>query len=1067
MSGAIKTNLRGVLIQDPRLTSAAFSASLSSLSEAGSLPGVPQPQQATSLILEASGTQSAGADMEIRTHRGGHPDGSAAFVWRYEGDTDWRGRDGPHLLSAWEFVARSLTAGDYERPHIVTLENGVVICAVEYQRQAVKIYRRSPSSNTWGTADTLFDDGSPSTYGLHPCLLVHPSGMIQVYTWREVSGRVQVRMHYSRDGGESWTLGQKSCLSTAITISAHIAGRLRAGILNNNILLIAEIIDVGASENQIWQYASIDFGATFQSVSQLTGVSRAFPDVIPTSSGLLVVYLAYRAATAPNQLPYYRRLGSAFDALTAVDATAIDVSGSLEWGTMSGTAFSSGDLAGCRDEDGILYLMGRDHDGGTYSELYLVRSTDDGETWEAVGMDGDGAADGAAVWAGRDAGIYPRDFAVAPHCGRVLVAHRFVGGVGSDSLCVGYLGGYTTVTMPLKDQLTDSPNDQTGWLRTWLPFDEPDLVGTAWTKLVVGTPTTTLGSGGVLITGTTGDTVLYYHGPTTTFADGVIGNACLKVVSGSGYLSVRCSDGTNAFQVRVEVSTTQIIARDLFGGTLATVTTGAGTTGVELRLAVGGASGKAAAWWRASGTASDREWTEIGTWTGLTSTALTTSLIGAGNLSAVATEVYLSQLFTTWGSHTGTNLHSGQDNPSELLPRPYSALPMGVDGGLMLKALDGPSFRADEWQISPAYSYGISQIQPDVAASPRRPWRSTDTTQQEIVWEVGEDLADTHGFMDRVTGIYLGGINFRTAALYGRDSGGSWTKLVDIDAATGMTGLSFVRAGAQVRPGSGSANAAHYLPMNVLAGGSFFNGLDTRKILTNTDGTWGGTRACNLLLEDYDTADAASGSGGQLWSPEVTAIFESPAAAYNAFKLVIPATGGISDGYFQIGVCMIGPVIVLGDDYNLGRSLGISGSWTRTTTRGGVDTFRSTAPVGRSADVDWTEGIDVSGITRSTPDPNHILGRTGGTALAAEGSTPYLVPGLYTFLRGAMSPLVYLPSFSLSSGSTCLSNRQRMLYGRILTESLRQDSVLGEEWADNEQHGEMFRVSKLRIEEIT
>jgi hypothetical protein len=248
----------------------------------------------------------------------------------------------------------------------------------------------------------------------------------------------------------------------------------------------------------------------------------------------------------------------------------------------------------------------------------------------------------------------------------------------------------------------------------------------------------------------------------------------------------------------------------------------------------------------------------------------------------------------------------------------------------------------------------------------------------------------------------------------------------------------------------------------MLAGSTFYDGTVARSVQTNTDGTWGGSRSTHLLLADYDAGDATSGSA-ELWSPEVIATFETQNSGYNAFKLRIP-NQPTAAGYFRIGVALIGPVVVLGDEYSLGRSLGIDGSWTKTETRSGIQSFRRDAPTRRSAEIDWTEGVDASEITATDPDPDGVTHRDGGPAIAAEGAAPYLVPGLYSYLEGALTPLVYLPSFQPMSSSS-IANRQRMLYGRIVTESLRSDSVLGAEWGDDE-FGEMFRVSKVRIEEI-
>jgi hypothetical protein len=64
------------------------------------------------------------------------------------------------------------------------------------------------------------------------------------------------------------------------------------------------------------------------------------------------------------------------------------------------------------------------------------------------------------------------------------------------------------------------------------------------------------------------------------------------------------------------------------------------------------------------------------------------------------------------------------------------------------------------------------------------------------------------------------------------------------------------------------------------------------------------------------------------------------------------------------------------------------------------------------------------------------------------------------FLDGAVTPAVYLPSLSASGSQQTLVHPTQMLYGRLMSESVRLDHVHGEDL-----DGDTWRGSVLRIEE--
>ncbi|MEO0495711.1 MAG: hypothetical protein AAF081_20065, partial [Actinomycetota bacterium] len=150
-----------------------------------------------------------------------------------------------------------------------------------------------------------------------------------------------------------------------------------------------------------------------------------------------------------------------------------------------------------------------------------------------------------------------------------------------------------------------------------------------------------------------------------------------------------------------------------------------------------------------------------------------------------------------------------------------------------LSATRGPGVRNEVLTVDPFYSYGVENLFPRLSPSPARPWRSTDTAEQILAW----DLRSSTGALDRLGsvwhhGVALIGCNFRQAVVeYTRDgttwltanapgTQGTW------DAADGFTGLTYDRRGqagnvdtAWLRPSSTTIAGARVLARNELAGG--------------------------------------------------------------------------------------------------------------------------------------------------------------------------------------------------------------------------------------------------------
>lgn len=1074
-----KPFLRGLLVPDPRISMVTFSKSESSyvgLSPQPPLAEVTGPQ--TMLTPELSGSAD-GTSYELQLVRGGHSGSrGAAFVWRRDTDTRWRGWDGPQTVTAFEFIERTVTTSRWMHPDAATLPSGKVVMVVGRDQRYVVAWVRDPAG--FWTEYEIYDRGAvySVTDGPNPTIVRLPWGRLLCFFYRQVTAALfQVRMMYSDDEGVTWETGQRSVLESKLSTVTATPKRMRAAFVAGSVLLLIHITDAA---DEVWQYASTDAGCNFTLVG--TVEDEGFPSIAVVAGQLLVATLRYTSGGTPEVMPITRVLASAWDTLNGADEAEVDAGGTgMEWGATSAGLFTSGECAVWADDDQTVYLVGRNDDGAAYGEVHIYRSMDGGSSWETMGLSS-AAGVSATVFNTRDAATTMKDITVVAQGSRALLMHSFKAnpGTADDSLAVAYLGGYTTLTLVMQDAGGVDVGEQIGWERTWLPYDEPDDTP-VWTSIVAGTPTVTMTSKGLQIThATVSDSQTYNATPTALVEPGVLALVDVEVDVGTFTFDVRASSGVVSYSARVTVTPSTIVLRDLVAGAdIATVSTTAALTGVQILMGVGnesppGPDGRCRAWYRASGTGEDRDWVAIGGSSTMTAGATATAAVTWGTATGSATaSVYVRQVSWSDGDYTGQRqqMYVTQLNPDDLLGRSMASVPVWLAGGTKIRQADGPGYRGDTWDLPANPTFRIEHIDPRLHPSPRHVFRNNlESNPVDLVWDLGEATF----LAESVLGLYLGGINWRTATLYGRASG-AWTVIATINTAIDAEGLRFNRDGAMVRVNLTGATAAKaYYPAHILAGSyfSFGTGQDpVRKIETNTSGAWaaassGTTKLTALRLEGIDGTEATAGSAGSVWSKEVCIVVPTTGLGrYDALKLSVPGQPTY-EGQLQIGVAVLGHVVVMGHQYDWGRALEWLPRAELVETRSGGRVGVGLGPTRRAVEVNWAGGVDSSDITRDYADPDYIVGYTGGPAVAAPADTPYTLGGLVELLEGSTLPVVYLPSFPMqaSSGSVItITNRALMLYARVMAETLRVESVLGEEWGASK--GEVFRVATVRLEE--
>ena len=1084
-----KGDLRGLVIPARAFADASYTAS----TQASPYAGPVVPDQATGLVLHSSGSldsatsASTGSVIKLETLLGGNV-GEATQRWRFVGESI-RNWEPPLLQSGWEFVARSTVASRFRHPHAVRrAATGLVAVSVIFSANEVRVYRQS-ARGKWSSA-TVEDTGNTT----RATLIELPSGrLVCVYSYQVSSTRTQIRSSYSDDDGATWTQGSTAGLDTPLTMASSDVLRIRAAYLNGLTALFVWAQTGGA--DVIYQYVSSDGGNQWTLVETSFSADAAYPDVCVSGGAIYVGLLQYSASWTPPIRPYVYRLSSAGQALSS--ATGHDASGTgatfEQPATYAGGVFTAGDFALCATDDGYLWTYSTEFGYLAYTgtrETMIRVSTDSGQTWYDNHLSSHTYTAGQNIAYSGSAATALRDLCAVPERGRVVLFHSpqtNPAGVATNftSLCAAYLGGWSSVAM----RATNGKRWEIGgWDWTYVPTDLPRDNGATWTTTQTGAATEAVGSDGLTITATAADRVYYTTTPVTTGYEGqgIVAEWQLTVSAGTLGHTLRISDGTNDYQVRVNVTTTTITLRDMNAGADIASLSMSATDGVVIRVALDKASGawstnvgRVRAWARVDGPYTvgvvthgprqDRLWTQIGTSNTLQSGSATTNALIWGAAGAAGTATYRWAYYSA-GQTTAGNIADSAAPTDRGAIVTTAGSPMHLTQGYRVHGVDGPSVGGDTFTTSASWEYPASAINPFVSPSPRRKWRSTRDNVAEDITISGLDLG---AFGGDLWACYVAGANWQTASLY-RDTG-AVNKLLDLDLAHGLTSLPFTRTRGLVYPSNvgGASTSSIYFPEAALVGAHVdFGGGRVRKVQTNTSGAWtnsatGSYLSTRLELESYDAGDPASGTL-TLRMPAGLFLFETMAST-DVLMLRIPAQD-TTDDYLELGTLLVGKVRVL-RQYSRGRSLGFAPAYEVTETRSGARQVRKLGPTRRTVEIAWDDGVDQSQLYQLPTEPDYFtLGYTGAAALAAPADAAVSVAGIVTETGGATTPVIYVPAIPQQSSAPGtngirLLNPEASLYGRILVDTLRLDADAGVMGSELSSPGEVLQVGSVRIEQ--
>lgn len=1091
---------RGLGIPNDRVEVWSDEAS-ASYQQAGPLPGIPEPQHRTPLKLEATGDQASGTTYSIKALRGGFPVANdAAFVWKHSTDssTSWRGWDVPNAITATEAITFTTGTGQ-SNPHAVTLSDDTVVVCYEYQDSGTqKIGTRIRGTDgTWSSEEVAY--GETGTTDLYPSMVVLPSGRILLFhfTYDATNNEAQVQALYSDDSGETWSVGAEQVLPSALDTTGSGDGeplRVRAAYGNGQILLVLWIRDPGGSARErLWQYAGSDDGMSVELVEDWNGTSGqagGYPDVAFSGGWFIVAY--YDAEDGGSGQGRARRISNAFRELSGV--TEVSLLFGADFDDAGDDSLDDGDIALAVDDTGHVYLFGRSFTAsgsGAGHWAVAARSADYGDSW--VGM-GDGSFGSHGSWWQAEEGLHPSGWCATFQRGRALIVHNMTSTSTTydTSLWATYLGGASQVTMPPLSLFNAGETAQAGFEYTWIAAEDPASLTNMFTTTTTGSPTATLTNGRLRQQGVSTERLTYTAiesasggsgYPSGTVDEGLYMVASVQVDAGKARIRMLVDDGTQGFEIRVDVTPTQIEVFDTVAGS--SVATAAISSSTEHQILVAIAGSNATAWYREYDTGADREWTQIGTTSSLTDSGAGgtgNNELEWGTVTPATASFDLHWRAFRWQSGgygtapwTGTNsLATDPTNPTDLFPREFAG-PAHVDQGLRIAGANGPAIKGDEWSIPVRYTHGVDNL---LTGSPRKTWRSTSTNAQVIPFRwssVGDSATESDVLVIAGYGSNVSSID---VDLYDDDTS-SWSSAGTATLYTRLSGLSYTRNGDTVIPSTGNASTNEpYLDAEEFAGGAFWFGSlgsVTRSILHHSGGKWtdSAQKRPVLILDGVDDTEPASGStSAAILPPSWVILVHLLGGRYSGVRLSIAAAAGSipepAESYWEIGRLVIGHLEAFGEEYSWGYLRRTTPGTELRTARDRTMRSRVVAPSQREFEMGWVDGVDLTETTDpdGDPDPRYAFANDDASAEAVANlrSTPYQLEGLIRRLDGPNEPVVYLPRVpSLSGGSTMTVLNRRSAHALIrLTEPVEITNVQGDELED-----EVVRVPTLRgIEEV-
>ena len=1116
MADTTPTYLRGFLVPMD-LGSANIWAAQSSFTQQGNRTGDAEPQQSSKMRVIATGTQSTGGDLTIKTRGAGSSD-EARFTFTQNNDsaTIEYGRDAFNAISGFDMLYQSASGAlgnHYHNPttHIDSSDN----LFISYHKLNTLNIRKAGYTRIQpdGTqAETIIHtelSGITQTQYFHPNMISLEDESLMFFHLIENDGEANIRAHRSEDNGATWNTVSRETIKESIPVGTSTGAgtntyniqRIRIAQTGGMILMLIEANINNTSttkRNQLFQYLSLDGGCNFQLITKTTQLDdNSFHSVdLKTRFGFFI--LQYCASTTTIHFMTLPTGSSNIHLMREAQQYSTVETGTVTLGTND--FMTSGDTALICDDDGTIYSMFLNH----ARVFYGMKISLDGTVWEVP--NGGSIDQYQNIFNTDDINSTFRAINGNHWLGRGIIACNLETSLTiDDSLCLVYMGGYSNVNLPktaYASGFTDS--NRACYLANYLPVDEPSNISGL---TVVGTANDTI-SGGVLRleSSATHNSNRYYQFNDLTQGIVVVDNAIYNtqgliiratfyvtaggsVTSGADNvgLFISIDDGSSKnYAVKLIASTTQFRLFDNVGSSVIDTVTFNMATGIDIYIAI--ADGKVSTFYRSLDNQELRKFTA-----GPTSSSLTNG--GGSSAGYVVQWGHLNYSTTTtmqssWqGVHvsslgaTGVQFASGFDNPEDLNARLYP--PLGrysyVYDGVRISSTGGNTYEGDSWKIETQYDYPVENIYHAVAPTPRIGWRSASVTSGSVAaqsvslrWNTDTGATSSENHPNDLMGIHLNNINWINGELYYYD-GGSWNSLGNI--------TNNIRAGCTVsgRTVRGTTTVQQpYFSLNECAGWTcyFLDGATRyyRKVLSNTEGKLGGTATTTKqCIITVDEPPPATSNFIYLIPPILTILVNMNGKKSQGFKLEIDSQVTYEND-IRIGEVLIGPVVVPGRQYSRGRTISIESGTETLETQDGIRYSREIKPPTRVFRLAWTDGIDISNLQGEEPNPDYWISSNQANAepIAIQNDVPDLMLNMVRYLQGSVSPIVYLPNISKStSAAGDFRELQRAKEQALVTleSDISIENVLGDELQGGTGSagtiGEVFRIASIVLREVT
>jgi hypothetical protein len=1041
-------DMRGFLLQEAgvcleRLEDNDGSASGSSYTQTGGRPGAPVPSDPLGAFLPRVSHAQA-ADIDVIALRPGAPGGSASLGYRVSGEanTSYRGWNEPNLVLGYRPVEWS-SANNYNYADCVVCPGSQKVVAVAAEAAAnhpVSAWVWDPAARAWSARA----EPDATATGTVCCVTVlRQTGRLLLFIGSSSDGTAAV--YASDDDGDNW--------------EEYAPFAMRAGTLNSsvdqvrwvqdrygNLSLFALVSTTGA----YWQYVSIDGGCSFTELesgaSTMRSLSMAMlPGSIDPASPLLVVYASNTSAATS------RALADAHSLFSDAAANAVD---------------------GVNTVQGVQVAL--DADGAVYALLSVLSSD---QVKVAFSLDGES-------WS-----VYTQ---------KLL---QLGGSVASPTnhqhyiRCCAWSGGELVALFASGHSTAPSTDGSliSLWCGGWSNVEGADTAGTrlsreGWGNSSVADrygvflPTEMLVSQGWSHTGTAASVqsgYLVYNVAAATGFDrlNTAGHSSgahtilfeAQVVSGGQLAGDDCSfyherrNGALSRKLTIRMNTTGFRVRD---------TSGAGTTLVDIDADMTTLMQFAIVYSSTSSVVVLYKRPESSVWEaavsatlGSDATGFATDIYEVGARAATTSQMRVGMI--AFGNHRLLRTLSGSARlrwGKNTKPTPYPVRDqVDTDARVLhLSGAGGVASYQETWEIPAVWDHGVREADVVKSPKPTATWRSEDTSEQILCWDLGADSRLGTGW---AIGMCLVRPNFRLAYLeVSTDAApNTFTTIGTYDARV-VTSGSFMRSGRLVRPSSSTTRDGWFFGAAQLRRGvATLDPTGTpklRRILRNEGGGWQGAgMRTHLELDGVDGTELTSGSLHVDACGGVLVVHQSAPTTYRRVRLRIPAQSCVDD-YFELGGIVLGSIWVIGQQW----SRGWSSRWVpRTRVEEDEEGTTFVEPIDEDDDVlkreitvAWQDGFGDAAIRAGMARALAV----NGTALAADQDVWRQIVGLVKESQGGKLPCVAI--LEIPQGTAMITDPSMWSYGRLAVgQSPQFNHVQG-----REGRGEIYRGESLTHVEL-